>query len=369
MKILITGSGGFIAKNLIAELRNRGYKDLLLCNRGTVSEDLENYVEECEILIHLAGVNRPEYESEYYFVNVGFTEELIKLLEEKNKKVPVIYSSTILNTPHVHYGKSKREAERLLQEYGKRMGSPIFIFRLANVFGKWSLPNYNSFVATFCYNAAHSLDIEVNDPDTKITLVYIDDVVDKFISCIEEGNGKGEMFPEISETYNTTVGEVAERILDFKSGRDSLEIPDIKDSLGKKLYSTYLSYLKPENFSYKLKMNRDERGSFTEFLHLRDIGQISINVVKPGIVKGNHWHHTKAEKFLVVKGMAQIHFRHMITDEMTELVVSGEELEVIDIPVGYIHSIINIGKEDLVIVIWANEVFDPNRPDTYYEEV
>lgn len=369
MKILITGSGGFIARNLIMELGNRGYKDLLLCDRSTTREELDRYVEECGFLIHLAGVNRPQQEEEFYSGNAGFTEELIRIFEAKHKNVPVIYSSTILDTPHVHYGRSKREAERILQEYGKRTGSPIFIFRLPNVFGKWSLPNYNSFVATFCYNVSHGLDIKVNDPGAQITLAYIDDVVNGLISCIEKENGKGEEFPEISETYQTTVGEVAERILAFKKERDCLEIPRIEDSLGKKLYSTYLSYLEPEKFSYKLRMNQDQRGSFTEFLRLKSLGQISVNVAKPGIVKGNHWHHTKVEKFLVVKGLAQIRFRHMITDETAEFVVSGEELEVIDIPVGYTHSIANIGKEDLVTVIWANEVFDPNRPDTYYEEV
>lgn len=369
MKILITGSGGFIAQNLIMELENRGYKNLLLCDRGTTEEELDSYVEECSFLIHLAGVNRPAQESEYYSGNAGFTEELIGLLEKKHKKVPVIYSSTILNTPHVHYGRSKREAERLLQEYGKKAGSPIFIFRLPNVFGKWSRPNYNSFVATFCYNISHGLDIKVNAPDAQVILVYIDDVVNKMISCMEEANDKREEFPDISETYETTVGEVAERILAFRQGRDSLEIPYIEDSLGKKLYSTYLSFLEPEDFSYKLRMNQDRRGSFTEFLHLNDLGQISVNVTKPGIIKGNHWHHTKVEKFLVVSGTALIRFRHMITGKVAEYQVSGEQLEVVDIPVGYTHSIENIGQQDLITIMWANEVFDHKRPDTYYEEV
>lgn len=369
MKILITGSGGFIAKNLIAELENRGYKDLLLCNRSTAGDELERYIEECEFLIHLAGVNRPKQVEEFYSGNTGFTEELIKILEKKHKNVPVIYSSTILNTPHVHYGKSKWEAERLLREYGKKTGSPIFIFRLPNVFGKWSRPNYNSFVATFCFNVARGLDIKVHDSEASVTLVYIDDVVNELISCIEKGNGKQEEFLEISETYEITVGNVAERILAFKSSRDSLEIPHINDLLGKKLYSTYLSYLEPEDFSYKLKMNQDQRGSFTEFLHLKDLGQISVNVAKPGIVKGNHWHNTKVEKFLVVSGTALIRFRHMITGEEVEYMVSGEQLEVVDIPVGYTHSIANIGEQDLVTIMWANEIFDPQKQDTYYEEV
>lgn len=369
MKILITGSNGFIAKNLILELQNRGYKDLLLCHRGTVRDDLEKYIEECEFIIHLAGVNRPKDEKEYYLGNVGFTEELIKILENKHKKVPILYSSTILNTPHKLYGESKREAERILQEYAKRAGTSLFIFRLPNVFGKWCCPNYNSFVATFCYNITHGLDIRINDPDAQVTLAYIDDVINEFILCIEKESNVGEEYPEISEVYKTTVGKVAERILSFKRGRESLQVPDIEDALGKKLYSTYLSYLEPEDFSYKLKMNQDERGSFTEFLHLKTLGQVSVNVAKPGIIKGNHWHHTKVEKFLVVKGTASIQFRHIMTGRAIEMVVSGEHLEVVDIPVGYTHSITNIGEEDLVTIMWANEIFDSKRPDTYYEEV
>ncbi|MCI8994262.1 MAG: SDR family oxidoreductase [Lachnospiraceae bacterium] len=369
MKILITGSNGFIAKNLIAELRNRGYEDLLLCNRSTSRCELEGYIEACDFLIHLAGVNRPASEMEYDTGNAGFTEEIVKLLESKQKRVPVIYSSTLLNTRHKAYGESKRKAEKILQEYARQAGAPLYIFRLPNVFGKWCRPNYNSFVATFCYNAAHDLKIEVHDPDVRVTLVYIDDVVHEFLSCLERKQCDGEEYPQIPEGCDTTVGEVAARILAFKKGRDSLEIPGIGDALGKKLYSTYLSYLEPEEFSYKLKMNQDERGSFTEFLHLNDLGQISVNVAKPGIVKGNHWHNTKVEKFLVVSGKALIKFRHMVTGEMAEYMVSGNCLEMVDIPVGYTHSIANIGEEDLVTIMWANEMFDPEKPDTYYEEV
>ncbi len=369
MKILITGSNGFIAKNLIAELRNRGYEDLLLCNRNTSAQELDQYIETCDILIHLAGVNRPADERDFYTGNAGFTEKLIRLLEEKKKNVPVIYSSAILHTRHKLYGESKREAERLLKEYAKESGASLFIFRLPNVFGKWCRPNYNSFVATFCYNIAHGLDIKVDDPAAGVTLAYIDDVVEEFISCIGRDSRGIEEYPEISEVCETTVGEVAQRILAFRKERDSLEIPRIEDPLGKKLYSTYLSYLEPEDFGYRLKMNRDQRGSFTEFLHLKDLGQISVNVTKPGITKGNHWHHTKVEKFLVVKGTALIRFRHMATGQTVEYTVSGERLEVVDIPAGYTHNIANVGEEDLITVMWANEVFDPQRPDTYYEEV
>lgn len=369
MKILITGSNGFIAKNLIEELRNRGYKELLLCNRSTSRKDLERYIETCDFVIHLAGVNRPVDESEYHTGNAGFTEKIVNLLVSRHKKVPVIYSSTLLNTKHKEYGKSKREAERVLQEYARQTGASLYIFRLPNVFGKWCRPNYNSFVATFCYDVARDLEINVHDPDAQVTLVYIDDVVNEFLSCLERDQSTGEEYPQIAESYETTVGEVAARILAFKRGRESLEIPNIKDPLGKKLYSTYLSYLKPENFNYRLKMNQDERGSFTEFLHLNDLGQISVNVAKPGIVKGNHWHNTKVEKFLVVSGKAMIKFKHIVTGEMTECIVSEKHLEIIDIPVGYTHSITNIGEKDLVTIMWANEVYDAEKPDTYYEEV
>lgn len=369
MNILITGSNGFIAQNLVAELRNRGYRNLLLCNRDTTEMELETYIEECDFLIHLAGVNRPIDEKEYFTGNVRFTERIVKLLEEKDKKVSIVYSSTLLDTPHRIYGKSKREAERILQKYAHKSGSKLFIFRLPNVFGKWCRPNYNSFIATFCYNIAHGLDIKVNDPETQINLVYIDDVVNRFISCMCEGDSETEVYPEISEVYHTTVGKVVEMILSFKKGRESCDIPNIKNPLEKKLYSTYLSYLEPEDFCYRLKINQDERGSFTEFLHLQDFGQISVNVAKPGIVKGNHWHHTKTEKFLVVKGTAQVCFRHVITNKVIKITVSDKSLVVIDIPVGYTHNIINIGEEELITLMWSNEIFDPNKPDTYYEEV
>ncbi len=209
----------------------------------------------------------------------------------------------------------------------------------------------------------------MNDPDAKVTLAYIDDVVNGFLSCIGKESNAGEAVQEIPETYETTVGEVAKRIFAFREGRGTLEIPGIGDPLGKKLYSTYLSYLEPGDFCYRLKGNQDQRGSFTEFLHLKNMGQISVNVTKPGIVKGNHWHHTKVEKFLVVSGTGLIRFRHMATGQTAECLVSGKRLEVVDIPAGYTHSIANMGEEDLVTIMWANEVFDPQRPDTYYEEV
>ncbi len=369
MRILVTGSNGFIAKNLILELRNRGYESLFLCNRDTSMEELENYVAECDVLVHLAGVNRPQTEEEFYTENVGFTEKIVNILESKNKKITIIFSSTIQAGRHKCYEESKREAEKILQEYAQKSGSSLYIFRLPNVFGKWCRPNYNSVVATFCYNLSHGLDIKVNDPNAEINLVYIDDVVNEFILCIvQPGSGISE-YRQISEKYQTTVGEVEQILSSFRRERELLRIPYVGNSLVKKLYSTYLSYMEPEDYRYELKMNMDERGSFTEVLRSQGFGQISVNVTKPGIVKGNHWHHSKIEKFLVVKGKASIKFRHMVTGTTVEYIVSEERLEVVDIPAGYTHNIANIGTEDLVTVMWANEIFDKEKPDTYYEEV
>lgn len=369
MKILVTGSNGFIAKNLIVELKNRGYEDLFLCNRNTSTEELEKYVTECDVLVHLAGVNRPQKEEEFYTENVGFTEKIIKMLERKNRRITIIFSSTIRAGRHKCYEESKQKAENILQEYAQESGSSLFIFRLPNVFGKWCRPNYNSVVATFCYNLSHGLDIKVNDPKAEINLVYIDDVVNEFILCMgQTGSGISE-YRQISERYQTTVGEVEQILLSFRKERELLRIPYVGNPLVKKLYSTYLSFMEPEDYKYELKMNTDTRGSFTEFLRSQEFGQISVNVARPGIVKGNHWHHTKVEKFLVVQGKASIKFRHMVTGKTEEYIVSGEKLEVVDIPVGYTHNITNIGTDDLVTVMWANETFNKDKPDTYYEEV
>lgn len=367
--ILVTGSNGFIAKNLVLELRNREYEDILLCNRDTTQGELENYLKRCDVLVHLAGVNRPDDEREYYIGNVGFTKKIIDLLEKYNKRIDVIFSSTIQQKRHICYEESKKKAENLLKEYTKRLGGALYIFRLPNVFGKWCRPAYNSVVATFCYNISHNLGITIDSPDAQMELVYIDDVIDEMISCITlKREAKGN-YVELPVVYHTTVGEIAAIIESFKQLQENLEVPNLESGLVKRLYSTYLSYMEPEDYRKKLKMNRDERGSFTEFLHLKDYGQISVNVTKPEVVKGNHWHHTKVEKFLVVKGNALIKLRHMITGEILEYTVSGEQFEVIDIPVGYTHNIMNTGKDDLVTLMWANEVFNKEKPDTYYKEV
>lgn len=369
MKILITGSDGFIAKNLIMELKNRNYGELLLCNRKTKPEELEQYIEQCEVLIHLAGVNRPSSEDEYYIGNVKFTEHIVNLLKEKQKTIHIIYTSTVMNSRHITYRRSKQEAEKILNKYARQSNSRLSIYRLSNVFGKWCRPNYNSVVATFCYRISHDQKIVIDDPNARINLIYVDDVVESIISCIDAKDHLGVRYIEVKDIYQTTVGEVGEILLSFRQAQRLFEIPSLEMPMRKKLYSTYLSYMEPEKYCHELKMNTDERGAFTELLHSRDFGQVSVNIVKPGKEKGNHWHHTKVEKFFVVEGTALIKLCHMITGQVVDFIVSGEKMKVVDIPPGYTHSIANIGTEDLVTVMWANEIFDQEKPDTYYEKV
>jgi UDP-2-acetamido-2,6-beta-L-arabino-hexul-4-ose reductase len=264
------------------------------------------------------------------------------------------------------YGVSKKAGEDLLLEYGRETGSDVLIYRFPNVFGKWCRPNYNSAVATFCHNVTHDLPIQVNDRSVNMTLVYIDDVVKELIAALEGNPNKSGEFCKVPVEHKITLGEIVDLIYSFKESRKNLLVADLSDSFTKKLYSTYLSYLPEDQFSYLLKMNVDERGSFTEFLKSNDRGQVSVNISKPGITKGQHWHHTKNEKFLVVSGKGVIRFRKIDEEKVHEYFVSGEKLEVVDIPVGYTHNIENLGETDMVTVMWVNEVFDPERPDTYF---
>lgn len=369
MKILVTGANGFVGKNLIAELKNRGYKDILKCTRETTKAQLDEYTKECEFVFHLAGVNRPKDEKEFMKGNFGFTSELLDLLKKNNNKSPVLITSSIQAEIDNPYGRSKKAGEDLLFKYSKEIGAKVYVYRLPNLFGKWSKPNYNSVVSTFCYNIARNLDIQINDPEVELNLCYIDDVLDEFMKALENNPTKEGKFCVVPVTHKVKLGKLAELIQSFKKSRKDLSIPNMEDSFTKKLYSTYLSYLPEDKFSYPLKMNIDNRGSFTEFIRTPERGQVSVNVSKPGITKGNHWHHTKNEKFLVVSGEGLIRFRKIDSDEIIEYRVSGEKLEVVDIPTGYTHSIVNIGDTDMVTIMWANECFDPENPDTYYLEV
>lgn len=372
MRILITGAQGFVGKNLVAELRNRGYQDLFEYDKESRKKDLNEFLKTCDFVYHLAGVNRPEKTEEFMEGNFGFTSELLGMLEEHQNFPPILITSSIQATLDNDYGKSKKAGEDLLFSYGTMKNTNVYVYRLANLFGKWSRPNYNSVVSTFCYKIARDEEIQINNPEALLKLSYIDDVVDEFIRAME-GSGtvsaslKG--FHQVPTEYEITLQGLAETIRSFKGSRTDLFVPNMGNPLVKKLYSTYLSYLPENQFSYELKMNVDQRGSFTEFLKTEDFGQVSINVSKPGITKGNHWHHSKNEKFLVVSGRGLIRFRKLGTEKIIEYYVSGEKLEVVDIPTGYTHSIVNVGEGDLVTVMWANETFDSKKPDTFFLEV
>ena len=369
MKILITGAKGFIGKNLIAELKNRKYTDIFEYSRDTDPTLLEGYCKEADFVFHLAGVNRPKDQSEFMEGNFGFTSTLLETLKKYKNTCPVMISSSIQAELDNPYGKSKKAGEDLLSDYSKETGAKVLVYRFPNVFGKWCRPNYNSAVATFCHNIAHGIPIQVNDPSVVMNLVYIDDVVNELINALDGEENRNGNFCAVPVVHTITLGEIADLIYSFRKTRKERSIPDMSNAFTKKLYSTYLSYLPEDKFSYELKMNVDNRGSFTEFIKTPDRGQVSVNISKPGITKGNHWHHTKNEKFLVVSGKGVIRFRKIDSDVIIEYFVSGDKLEVVDIPIGYTHNIENLGDTDMVTIMWVNEIFDPENPDTYYLEV
>ncbi len=402
MKILITGAAGFVGKNLIAQLENiRDGKEksspltdalvsqgkcaadiaILCCVRGTSDEELEGYCREADFIVHLAGVNRTQTESDFMEGNAGFTEKLLSFLEKHGNKAPLLLSSTIHATADTPYGRSKMAGEELVRAYGQRTGAPVLIYRLTNLFGKWCRPNYNSVVATFCHNIARGLDITVNDPNVVLTMTYIDDLVEELVRALA-GQPTPATAPEAAGLYcvpvnhSVKLGDIAELLYQFREMRTNLQVPKMDEPFQSKLYATYLSHLPPESFSYPLKENRDHRGSFTEIIRTPDRGQFSVNVTKPGILKGNHWHHSKNEKFLVVSGEGMVEMRKLGTDEngkphpIIRFEVSGTHMDVVEMIPGYTHNLINMSDtEDLVTLMWASEAFDPNRPDTYFEPV
>ena len=383
MNILITGAKGFIGRNLVAELNNikegkaKGYGlsadlNVFEYDMDTDPSLLDGFCRDADFVFHLAGVNRPKEQGEFMEGNFGFTSVLLDALKRHGNNCPVMLASSIQAELDNPYGVSKKAGEDLLFDYGREVGAEVLVYRFPNVFGKWCRPNYNSAVATFCNNVANDLPIQVNDRSVNMTLVYIDDVVRELISALEgnanrvAGLSLEKQFCTVLVEHSITLGEIVDLIYSFKESRESLQVADLSDAFTKKLYSTYLSYLPVDGFSYPLKMNVDERGSFTEFLKSPDRGQVSINISKPGITKGQHWHHTKNEKFLVVSGKGVIRFRKIDEEKVYEYFVSGDKLEVVDIPVGYTHNIENLGNTDMVTVMWVNEVFDPEHPDTFF---
>ena len=382
MKILVTGASGFVGRNLVEALKNvcdgkdktrniPSELEIFEYDIDTAPAMLDSYTKECDFVFHLAGVNRPENESEFMEGNFGFTSELLCLLKKHNNKAPVLITSSIQAALDNPYGRSKKAGEDLMFKYGMDEGVKVLVYRLPNVFGKWCRPNYNSAVATFCHNIAHNLPITVNDPNHMMTLVYIDDVVDEIINALSGSETHNGDFCKVLVEHKITLGEITDLLYSFKESRATLNIPDMTEgSFSKKLYSTYLSYLAPDDFAYKPKMNIDARGSFTELIRTANAGQMSVNISKPGITKGQHWHNTKNEKFIVVKGHGLIQLRRIGTDEIINYEVNGDEITIVDMIPGYTHNIINLSEtEELVTLMWCNECFNPEKPDTFFQEV
>lgn len=381
MKILITGAGGFIGKNLVAALQNiRDGKDqttalsadlqILPFDVDTDSALLDVYCADCDFVFNLAGVNRPKDPQDFMAGNFGFASRLLDCLKAHGNTCPVMLSSSTQAALQNPYGESKRAGEDLFFRYAEETGAPVFVYRFPNVFGKWCRPNYNSAVATFCYNIACGLPITVNDPKHPMTLVYIDDVVAELLAALQGHETRDGAYCRVPTEHHVLLGEIADLLYSFRASRENRYVPDMTEgSFSKKLYSTYLSYLPSDAFAYPLEMHKDARGSFTEILRTQNNGQFSVNISKPGITKGNHWHNTKNEKFLVVSGNGVVRFRKPGETEVTEYFVSGDRLEVVDIPVGYTHNIENLGNGDMVTFMWCNECFDPEKPDTFALDV
>ena len=399
MKILVTGAKGFVGKNLVAQLKNikdgkaRCYGNLTIdaiyeYDVDNTIEELDVFCRDCDFVFNLAGVNRPQNQEEFMQGNFGFASTLLDTLKKYSNKCPVMISSSIQATlagrfGTSEYGKSKKAGEELMFQYSKETGAKVLVYRFPNLFGKWCRPNYNSAVATFCNNIANDLPIQVNDRSTELELLYIDDLVEEMIAALKGEEHRCEFegvetilttdgrYCAAPITHKVTLGEIVDLLESFKEQPHTLVVPEIPyNSFAKKLYSTYLSYLPKEKVSFPLKMNVDDRGSFTELIKTLNCGQVSINISKPCITKGQHWHNTKWEFFIVVSGHGLIQERKIDSDEVIEFEVSGDKIEAIHMLPGYTHNIINLSEtENLVTVMWANEAFDPNRPDTYFEKV
>lgn len=389
-KILVTGSNGFVGKNIVVALNEIKKYEVITIDRQNSEEELKQATLNADFIVHLAGVNRPKETSEFYEGNGWLTEKIVSFLKNENKNTPILITSSTHAEIDNDYGKSKKQSEDALIKYSDECNAKVYIFRLPNLFGKWCKPNYNSAVTTFCYNIAHDLDVWVNDPSIELSLVYIDDVVESIVECIEYWNminlneineevaltttGSNcvqidKYYYEVTTVYKRTLGNIVDSLKMFRNMRKSLLIPDLSDGFNKALYSTYLTYLEEDDFSYFLDKKEDNRGWLAELVKSEQFGQMFVSKTHPGITRGNHWHHTKTEKFIVIQGQANIRFRKIDEDKVIEYIVDGEKPQVLDIPPGYTHSIENIGQDEVITLFWSNEMFNPEKPDTYFLEV
>ena len=363
MRIVVTGSDGFIGKSLRIRLAELGYANTVGLTRLSTAAEFQKELAGADFVFHLAGVNRPQDPADFVIGNVTYTQDLCAALVKAGRKTPVAFASSAQAGLSNAYGQSKLTAEKALEQYASDVAARVYTYRLNNVFGKWCRPNYNSAVATFCHNITRELPVVVHDGLLPLKLVYLDDVVDSFVGLLSAPPKRGGRV-EVNPVYSTTVGEVVEMLRMFSRSRVSLLTPRVGVDLVGALYSTYISYLPPNAFDYSLKVQRDSRGEFAEMLKTQDCGQFSYFTVHPGVTRGDHYHHSKVEKFLVIKGTAHFGFRHILTNQIRELVVRGGEARVVETVPGWTHNITNTGEEELIVMLWANTIFDPQKPDT-----
>ncbi len=368
MKVLVTGANGFVGRNLISNLNLREEIEILKYDKDNTPEDLDKFTKECDFVFHLAGVNRRQDPKEFMEGNFGFTSVLLDKLKEHKNKAPIMISSSIQAELDNDYGKSKKAGEDLIFKYGKDNKVKVFVFRFPNLFGKWCRPNYNSVIATWCNNVAHNEDIRVDDESKELNLAYIDDVCNELIKCLDNKETKNGDYCVVPITYKKTLGEISSLIKSFKANDRYIMVPSTGDVFTKDLYATYISYVPVEELVVDLEEHRDDRGVFCELVRTKEAGQVSVSTTNPNILRGGHYHNTKMERFIVIKGKAKITFEHVIDHNKFEFEVSGDKLQYVTIPVGYQHCINNIGDTELVMILWANELFDPEIPDTFVME-
>ena len=368
MRVLVTGANGFLGKNLCLQLKELGTIEVLRITRESSELEFESALNQADFIFHLAGVNRPQNSDEFQTGNAIVTQSICNSLIASNRAVPIVYTSSIQALLNNAYGSSKLAAEHALNAYSKACGAKVFIFRLPNIFGKWCKPNYNSAVATFCHNVARGLPIKINDPAAELELVYVDDVINNFIRLIQGTNSQGGL-QDVSPIYTTSVGDLAAQIASFKDSRNTLVTERVGTGFLRALYSTYVSYLPTDKFSYEIPKYADQRGEFVEMLKTQDSGQFSFFTAYPGITRGGHYHHSKTEKFLVIRGKARFGFRNTISGEKHVIITDGAKPEIVETVPGWTHDITNVGEDEMMVMLWANEIFDRDHPDTIAEKV